>query len=317
MNASISKTFAKSKTDDLLTVDIIIYVKNAVKTINLALDSVANNSNPRCSCIVVDGLSTDGTSEILLRRKNEISQLLIEPDNGAAEAANKGLALGNGDIVCFLMGDDLLKKGAIQKISQAFKDNPTAQIISSGVEVEKINKEGSRELTLLRMGNENKLSLENALKTPYTGAHYFRRRLLENLGGFNHDFKYSHDRDLLMRALQIGAPISVINEPLYCYLSHSKSLTLFLNPQVALEFTKEHITLADRWINLSSNQIFNKKIASWQAQQIKEWAFLELRAGGILRAAPRLINSIIHRPKSIWFILDELVKYLRKKLLLK
>ena len=56
--------------------------------------------------IVVDGSSVDTTLIIIERFRPRLAQVVSEPDDGIYDAMNKGLALANGDIVCFLNSDD-------------------------------------------------------------------------------------------------------------------------------------------------------------------------------------------------------------------
>ena len=84
---------------DLLKISVAIYVKNASATISRAIDSVSGQSYPNFELVVVDGASTDGTTEILQARLEEIDELLVEPDEGPVYAANKALAMVSGDII--------------------------------------------------------------------------------------------------------------------------------------------------------------------------------------------------------------------------
>jgi glycosyltransferase involved in cell wall biosynthesis len=55
--------------------------------------------------IVIDGGSTDGTTEIL--RQQTGVRWVSEKDNGQSQAINKGFGLANGDILAYLCADDL------------------------------------------------------------------------------------------------------------------------------------------------------------------------------------------------------------------
>lgn len=89
-------------------VTVVTVVYNGAEYIERAIDSVAAQSYPNIEYIIVDGGSTDGTLEILERRKSDIARYISEPDKGIYDAMNKGIALSTGDWIYFLGCDDFL-----------------------------------------------------------------------------------------------------------------------------------------------------------------------------------------------------------------
>ena len=68
--------------------------------------------------IVIDGGSTDGTTEILGRQT--AVRWVSEKDNGQSQAINKGLGLASGDILAYLCADDLYEPSAVQRVLDVF-----------------------------------------------------------------------------------------------------------------------------------------------------------------------------------------------------
>lgn len=89
-------------------VTVVTVVYNGAEYIERAIDSVAGQSYPNIEYIIVDGGSTDGTLDILERRKADITRYISEPDKGIYDAMNKGIALATGDWIYFLGCDDFL-----------------------------------------------------------------------------------------------------------------------------------------------------------------------------------------------------------------
>ena len=56
--------------------------------------------------IVVDAGSTDGTLDILHRRRDRISTFISEPDDGIFDGMNKGVRNATGDVIGILNADD-------------------------------------------------------------------------------------------------------------------------------------------------------------------------------------------------------------------
>lgn len=95
---------------------VILICRNAEKTISAALESVKNQTVSDYEFIVIDGDSTDGTMKIVRSYEPIISKLVSEPDNGPADAQNKGIAISTGSLITFLYADDYLSKDHIEKI---------------------------------------------------------------------------------------------------------------------------------------------------------------------------------------------------------
>src|SRR5690606_30753578 len=104
-------------------ISIITIVYNNVRDIRYTLASVANQDYPNIEYIVVDGLSNDGTMEVIQEYRSHISTLVSEKDKGIYDAMNKGLKLATGDYVLFLnSGDELFANDTLSKVFAAGAD---------------------------------------------------------------------------------------------------------------------------------------------------------------------------------------------------
>ena len=72
--------------------------------------SVLSQTYPHIEYIVVDGDSTDDTHQVLDRYAGQIDRLIVEPDEGQADAINKGFRLASGALVGWLNSDDRLRR---------------------------------------------------------------------------------------------------------------------------------------------------------------------------------------------------------------
>lgn len=89
----------------MLAVSIITVAYNSAETIRDTLESVRQQTYPHVEHIVVDGASTDGTADIAHSFRH-VARVVSEPDQGAYDAMNKGIALAQGDIIGLLNADD-------------------------------------------------------------------------------------------------------------------------------------------------------------------------------------------------------------------
>ena len=81
-------------------------MRSTLKSIKAAKDFYRNFI---IEWIVVDGCSSDGTSEFLESNRSVIAELIIENDRGLYDGMNKGIGLAGGELLLFLnSGDSLL-----------------------------------------------------------------------------------------------------------------------------------------------------------------------------------------------------------------
>ena len=102
---------------------------NQARFIENTITSVLNQTYTNYEYIVVDGGSSDNSEEVILRYKNQIDRIIIEPDDGQADAINKGLCIASGEIFAYLNSDDYYFKGALQKVADAFQKNPDVDVV--------------------------------------------------------------------------------------------------------------------------------------------------------------------------------------------
>jgi len=93
--------------------------------------SVKSQDYPHIEHIIIDGGSTDGTVEILKQYEGTYNlRWISEPDEGHADAVNKGFRMAKGEIIGWLNSDDVyFDCGTISAVVEAFQKHPEADII--------------------------------------------------------------------------------------------------------------------------------------------------------------------------------------------
>ena len=74
-----------------MKVSIITICYNAESTIEDTIKSVVAQDYKNIEYIIVDGLSSDKTMQIVDRYKDDLAQVISEKDNGIYDAMNKGV----------------------------------------------------------------------------------------------------------------------------------------------------------------------------------------------------------------------------------
>jgi putative colanic acid biosynthesis glycosyltransferase len=90
------------------TISIIIPVFNAKRTLESALRSIWEQSLRAHEIIVIDGGSTDGTTDLIKNHQADITHWISERDSGVYDAINKGIQKATGDWIYILGSDDRL-----------------------------------------------------------------------------------------------------------------------------------------------------------------------------------------------------------------
>jgi len=108
-------------TKPILSVITIVY--NNVGDIERTMLSVLGQTYAGIEYIIVDGLSNDGTLDIIKKYENRIAKLISEKDEGIYDAMNKGLAAATGDYVIFMnSGDEFYEADTVTAVFSAGDD---------------------------------------------------------------------------------------------------------------------------------------------------------------------------------------------------
>jgi glycosyltransferase involved in cell wall biosynthesis len=95
---------------------VITIVYNGIRNIERTMLSVLNQTYSNIEYLVIDGLSTDGTLDVVKKYQDRI-QLTSEKDEGIYDAMNKGLAIATGDYVLFMnSGDEIYAVDTVAKL---------------------------------------------------------------------------------------------------------------------------------------------------------------------------------------------------------
>ena len=90
-------------------VSIVTVVRNDAPRLLRTLESVSRAKSEQVEFVVIDGASTDGTTEVIRAHEGLIDRWISEPDAGIYDAMNKAVPLCRGSFIMFLnAGDELL-----------------------------------------------------------------------------------------------------------------------------------------------------------------------------------------------------------------
>lgn len=206
-------------------ISIVTPSYNQAKYIEQTIRSVLEQDYPRIEYLVVDGLSTDNSVEIIKKyaktlesdsllseqkrasafQSRAIDWWVSETDSGQGEAINKGLARAKGEIIAWLNSDDTYLPGTLANVAKVFEDNPDVVMVYGDMLA--VDEKGQTINTL----KYKQLSLQDLLCFQIIGqpSVFFRREVYELIGGLDTTFHFLLDHHLWIRITQQGKILHV------------------------------------------------------------------------------------------------------------
>lgn len=178
-------------------ISIITPSFNQAGFIGRTIESVRQQDYAHIEHIVVDGGSTDGTQE-LLRFYADTYPLrwFSEQDRGQADAINKGFAMAKGDIVGWVNSDDTFAAGALNCVATEFAQRAgIGWVHGDGIWID----ENDRVIGEWISQSENLLGLLTDSYYIVQPTVFFRRSLLDTLGGLDESLHFTLDIDFFWR----------------------------------------------------------------------------------------------------------------------
>jgi glycosyltransferase involved in cell wall biosynthesis len=179
-------------------VSIVTASFNALPALKRTVESVAAQTMRDFEHIVVDGGSSDGTPGYLEGLGPSV-RWISEPDDGIADALNKGVAMACGRYVLVLQADDeFLNWGSLKEVAPHLDGK--SDIIACDVLFGEGR--GARRL------HASFPAMRLTFKAIYHQGVLTRRSVFTRIGGFEPSFRIAMDYEFLFRARRAGCRIT-------------------------------------------------------------------------------------------------------------
>lgn len=183
-------------------VSVVIPCLNRAHFLSATIESVLRQDYPHIECIVVDGGSSDGTIALLRRYEGRL-RWISEPDQGHADAINKGWRMSRGEILAWLNADDLWAvPNAVSQAVAYLQDQPDVDVVYG--DCTRIDADGH----VVGMSYSREWNFAYALEhcdhcIPQPAA-FLRRRIVERVGWLDPQFISKKDHELWLRIGLVG-----------------------------------------------------------------------------------------------------------------
>lgn len=214
-------------------VSVIMPCYNNASYVGAALESVLSQDYPNFEVIVVDDGSTDNSVAVLEQFGDRIT-VIQQPNQGPAAARNNGLKAASGKYVAFNDSDDFWLPGKLSAQITYLEQNPDIGLCYCDWAV--WNSEVPfNEMTSRFTRREQKLQTD----PDYTGWLYLqlledsiihtitaviRRKVLDDIGLFNADYRIGEDHDLWLR-ISYNYKIAKLKHVFALYRDNPTSIT--------------------------------------------------------------------------------------------
>ena len=176
---------------------IITVVKNDKNNILKTINSVKNQNYKNFEHIIIDGSSTDGTTEIIKKnlRKNKDYKHIIKKDKNLYDALNYGLKISKGECIGILHSGDIFFSNKILNIVKQ-KIN-IVDAVSGNIIYKKKNK-------IIRQWKYkiDKLNKYNCFKIAHTSL-FLKKKMINKIKKYDIQYSIASDTDFILQLAKL------------------------------------------------------------------------------------------------------------------
>jgi hypothetical protein len=204
------------------TFSVVIAARDAVESISEAVESALTQTQQAIEVIVSDDGSIDGTAEALTPYRDRITYLRND-HGGVAAARNAALEVARGEFFAVLDADDRYLPERLEALGELAMARPDLDLLCTDALLEH---EG-RVVGTFGEGCPFAVEEQRAaiLERCFCAWPAVRRKTLVAAGAFDESLRTGSDWECAIRLLFSGAVAGLVDDPLYSYRVHDRSLT--------------------------------------------------------------------------------------------
>lgn len=237
-------------------ISVITVVRNGMPFIEQTIKSVLAQSYKNVEYVVIDGVSTDGTLDIVKLYGQNLTKWISEKDAGIADAFNKGLSFVTGDYVLYLNSDDALANPSVlTDMAEKIVESKFPALIYGDCNV----LERGSDITLYRaVIGFSRGGLRRGQMLPHPSL-FANRSYFEKYGSFDARFKIAMDYEWLLRG---GLKERIVHIPLLVSNVRNGGISTLNQSRVVGEIIaalKKNGYISSRWSELEMRSYFSAR----------------------------------------------------------
>ncbi len=194
-------------------VSVVLPVRNGARFVSEAVASVLSQRWRPLELIVIEGGSTDGTTDILARLAAPELRVVAQDGRGIPQAWNQGIREARGEFVAFISADDQWTPEKLTRQIETMMADPSLlysighfrYVLEPGVAIP---------------ATFNRALLQRDLVGRIMETLLARRAAFEQIGPLDESYATAHDVDWYARASEQQAPHAVLDDVLLIKRMH-------------------------------------------------------------------------------------------------
>ncbi len=217
-------------------ISFILITKNRGPALRKTLPTFRQLVTKNDELIIIDGASSDNTSEVVHAHQDLVTTFISEKDSSPAHAINKGLLLARGKYIVFLFDEDRTYAEPLEKAIGVLEAHPEIDILVCGGMK---HFRGISRPYYYKPGTNYGKSAEDAFRYG-TCANGFiiRRRVFGRVGLFPTDCIGGDDIIFMAQAIYRGAVVKFCRIKLFDFYMTEQSTSARLRPQINAQLTR-------------------------------------------------------------------------------
>ena len=203
------------ETKPVISIIMPVYNPN-LKYLEQAIQSVRDQVYPNWElCIADDASTVGGVHELILKHTMDDSRIKAvyrEVNGHISAASNSALEIASGDFIALLDQDDKLHPLALYYMGKEVNKHPNSEVIYS--DEDKLTTRGKRISPYFKSDFDEELLLCHNMVS-HLGV--YKRKTVQDIGGFRVGLEGSQDYDLLLRVLERINPSEIHHIPRILY----------------------------------------------------------------------------------------------------
>ena len=274
-------------------VSVIMPVYNVERYVEPAIESVLAQTCRDFEVIVVNDGSTDGTPILVdsYAARDSRIRVLHKVNGGISSARNLALRTAAGDLIALLDGDDTWDPEFLESQISVLQAHPEVDVVTANARNLGGNRDGEPARPWPDARPHPDLLGMIADEQAIFIMSVFRRRVFEQIGGFDESLRTNEDYDYWLRAAVAGLRFHRNARPLGGYRRRNDSLSasaVNMLHGILRVYEKLRPALANRPLE---RHVLDTQVARFENEKLRALARAAIAAGD-MRAAEQLLATL-------------------------